>query len=182
MHGVNSLRRDWGRAMSDDHTEWWLALEDAEGGDPVALVEYISRRQCPLEDFMKTELIELLRFLDISALRADRCGPSPARNHDRDIEIGAWIAARDNLTKRGTMARIRQAAANKFLVSEGTARRCYLAFKKGAQGNDASYLYSGAYWRAVKEFCDERQLDYFEIHTLSYLPRNELVKRLDLDF
>ncbi|AOL94664.1 hypothetical protein [Porphyrobacter sp. LM 6] len=163
-------------------------LEDEAFGDLyeqeglAAVVAFLRSGEPLSEEFRETlaDLIEGGEFGFIEDPSGEKRIRKAARA-ERDLEIGAWVAVRNFMTKRASYARILRAARTKFRVSEGTAKRCHLAFR-GAQEkaqSEGGDPWDGAWqwWQALREFCDERGLDYYEIHTQMYSGQ-----KFDLDF
>lgn len=159
----------------------WSAWEGVELGDLRPLAALLrTGRQLPV--VIRDELICSIDrgLFDAAPARQAHIDKKDRRHFDRrerDWAIGAWVAVRDNATKRGTMGRIEEAAADRFNVSEGTVHRCYLAFKKEARDPEFGSYMAIFYWRAAREMCAEHGLDYQAFHEASYQ-----VKKYDLDF
>ena len=83
------------------------------------------------------------------------------------------MAAAEGLTPRGLMAKIRAKAARDFNVSEGTAKSCYLMFKRIAKSpmDLDNWRAPLLYWNAVRVICEEQGLDYYEVHTSQYFAK-----------
>jgi hypothetical protein len=164
-------------------------LEDEAFGDLIeranltAVVAFLRSGE-PISEEFREHLADLIEQGQVGFL-ADVVPEAEARRAARDArdrDIGVWVAVRNFMTKRASYARILEAAAIKFRVSEGTAKRCHLAYRRA---RDEAAAHGGAYpWEgpqqwfvALREFCEERGLDYHEIHAQLYSGQ-----KFDLDF
>lgn len=165
------------------------SLEDEAFGDLIekanlAAVVAFLRSGTVLSEEFREELADLIEGGAIGFVTDDasESRQRKAVRKERDLEIGAWVAVRNFMTKRASYARILKAAAAKFRVSEGTVKRCHLDWRKAQERAAAAagaYPWEGPgqWFRALQEFCEERDLDYYDIHTQLYS-----VKKFDLDF
>jgi hypothetical protein len=163
------------------------AFGDLYEQDRLAAVVAFLRSGEPLSEEFREELAELMESGRIAFAALSGGGSKVGRKKrltaEEEIEVGAWVAVRNLMTKRASYARILESAAKKFGVSEGTVKRCHLGWRRSQDrlksDGGASYPWGGLHqWHvALREFCEERDLDYLEIPAQLYSGQ-----KFDLDF
>lgn len=129
-----------------------------------------------LGEELRAELAGLIELGQL-VLVPDREDARRARQavlEERDRAVGAWVWVRHLHTNARQLKVIKKKAAAEFLVSEGTVHRCYLDFSRRMRNADEFDWVMGmaAFHRALREWCDEQGLDYFEQHQRLYSVKN----------
>jgi hypothetical protein len=177
-------RRDWEEKMANEKNEEMpsFGAEEALKYRTFDLFDIGNNDLQPLADWLEEggELAPALRRDLTRLIRSGALDPAfkqwiqpsgtvlrgMARQR-RDLEIGSWVSVRNFMSKRGTYPRISEKAAKKFLVSEGTVKRCFLKSRreiKRFERGDSSDPMSAILWLGhLEDFCEERGLDHNEI-------------------